>query len=96
MTDSSSNWFEFEVDFQSSSGDLISEDEIRKLINKCKYSKKSNSNKRLVLDKDRVDELFHTLGSTETKQRISGDKVLRSDSGKEALYIEDSLSKFGF
>ena len=96
MTDSSSNWFEFEIDFQSSSGDLISEDEIRKLINKGKYSKKSNSNKRLVLDKDRVDELFHTLGSTETKQRISGDKVLRSVSGKEALYIEDSLSKFGF
>ena len=96
MTDSSSDWFEFEIDFQSSSGDLISEDEIRKLINKGKYSKKSNSNKRLVLDKDRVDELFHTLGSTETKQRISGDKVLRSVSGKEALYIEDSLSKFGF
>ena len=96
MTDSSSDWFEFEIDFQSSSGDLISEDEIRKLINKGKYSKKSNSNKRLVLDKDRVDELFHALGSTETKQRISGDKVLRSVSGKEALYIEDSLSKFGF
>ena len=96
MTDSSSDWFEFEIDFQSSSGDLISEDEIRKLINKGKYSKKSNSNKRLVLDKDRVDELFHTLGSTETKQRISGNKVLRSVSGKEALYIEDSLSKFGF
>ena len=96
MTDSSSDWFEFEVDFQSSSGDLISEDEIRKLINKGKYSKKSNSNKRLVLDKDRVDELFHTLGSTETKQRISANKVLRSVSGKEALYIEDSLSKFGF
>ena len=96
MTDSSSDWFEFEIDFQSSSGDLISEDEIRKLINKGKYSKKSNSNKQLVLDKDRVDELFHALGSTETKQRISGDKVLRSVSGKEALYIEDSLSKFGF
>ena len=96
MTDSSSDWFEFEIDFQSSSGDLISEDEIRKLINKGKYSKKSNSNKQLVLDKDRVDELFHTLGSTETKQRISGNKVLRSVSGKEALYIEDSLSKFGF
>ena len=96
MTDSSSDWFEFEIDFQSSSGDLISEDEIRKLINKGKYSKKSNSNKPLVLDKDRVDELFHTLGSTETKQRISGNKVLRSVSGKEALYIEDSLSKFGF
>ena len=96
MADSSSDWFEFEIDFQSSSGDLISEDEIRKLINNGKYSKKSNSNKRLVLDKDRVDELFRTLGSTETKQRILGNKVLRSVSGKEALYIEDSLSKFGF
>ena len=96
MTKSSTDWFEFEVDFLSSSGDTISEDEIRKLIHQGKYSKKSNSNQQLVFDRDKIDELFYTLGATETEQRISQNKVLRRVSGNEALYIEDSLSKFGF
>ena len=90
---SGEDWFEVGIEFSTGSGDLVSNREIRRLLQMGQNSKKLANGKFAVLDSDAVDEFSEVLTDCEPDQVQPG--TYRIDS-VHADYLRETATDMGF
>lgn len=90
---SGENWFAMDVSFSTASGDLVSRQEIQRILQMGQNSKKLSNGKIAVLDTDMLDEFADVLTDCEPDQLQPGTYQIDSAHGD---YLRETASDFGF